>query len=205
MQKAVRINILARNSAARASRKSEEREAKEAWKEWHQVANRQKAIQGSFQAEERITRRQDWIAGPLAPNRNAGTQRGKYGTVDFGLTQLPTTPKSVRAGPKREGYAIIGDSEEEADKRNFKGETIVGNVVEGDKVVIVAGPERLRGLIGYVNAIDLEREEVKLRNINTVSGPVLCLSMALLKRRSPPYAFCSAEHHMLGYLLSTID
>lgn len=170
MQKAIRLNIAGRNSTLKARRKFKEAETKQAWKDWHQLTNRQKVIHGEFRAEERLARRQDWIAGPLAPNRNSGARRGTYGTVTTTLTQLPEIPKSVREGPRLEGYAV----RRENDKKGFKGKTIVGNVVQYDRVVIVAGPERLRGLIGTVNHVDHVKEEVKLRNINTVSLCVLC-------------------------------
>lgn len=107
------------------------------------------------------------MLGPLAPSRNSGSQKGLFGTLSVDLAQNPTVPKSVRAGPKKLGYAAM--SEEEQGEKGFRGDTIVGNVVAGDRVVIVAGEERLRGLVGTVNSVDLEKEEVKLMDINTVS------------------------------------
>lgn len=197
MQKAVRLNILTRNNTAKQSKKVLERKTKEEWKEWHQHTNRQKAIQVEHEAEERLTRRQDWMAGPLAPNRNSGLQKGIYGTIELGLGTLPDVPKSVRAGPKTKGYAVTTDDE----KDRFKGTTIVGNVVENDRVVIVAGPERLRGLIGTVNHVDMEKEEVKLRNVNTVSSLQLCLSTTDPARQTS----VSRSLHRSAHALVNID
>lgn len=167
MQKTVRINLLARNSAAKHFQKIKHRDTKNEWKQWHQAVNQVKGTQGKYIREERLNRRQDWIAGPLAPNRNAGTRKGTFGTSDTEFYQLPRVPESVRAAPKKEGFAAI--SEEEQATEGFRGDTIVGNVVVNDRVAIVAGPERLRGLIGTVSDVDNDKETVKLTNVNTVS------------------------------------
>lgn len=165
MQKTVRINLLARNNAAKHFQKYKQRKTKAEWDDWHRMTNQNKAAQGKHVVEERRHRRQDWIAGPLAPKRDTGTDKGVFGTVGVERIQHPDIPESVRTGPRKEGYAITLDKDEP-----FTGDTIVGNVVSGDRVVIVAGPERLRGLIGHVNSVDLAREEVKLANINSVSA-----------------------------------
>lgn len=169
MQKTVRINLLARNSAAKHFQKVKHREAKNEWSQWHQATNRIKATQGKYVREERLHRRQDWIAGPLAPNRNSGTEKGVYGTADTDFFQLGRVPQVAFEGPKKEGFAAISEKDE---AEGFKGTTIVGNVTINDRVVIVNGPERLRGLIGYVNDVDQERETVKITNVNTVSASI---------------------------------
>lgn len=168
MQKTVRINLLARNSAAKHFQKIKHRDTKQEWKLWHQTTNRIKTLEDGYVREERSHRRQDWINGPLAPNRNIGPQKGTYGTTSTDYSQTAPVPKSVRAAPKKEGYAFINEREQ---KEGFKGDTIVGNVVADDRVVIIAGPERLRGLIGTVNNVDNERETVTLINVNVVSIP----------------------------------
>lgn len=168
MQKTVRINLIARNSAAKHAQKLERRQTKTEWKEWHAPTKVVAALKNSYLKEERQHRREDWFLGPLAPNRNSGAKKGAFGTVRQELVSGPLIPKSVRAGPKKVGYAALSE-EEQLGKEGFKGDTIVGNVVNGDRVVIVHGPEHLRGLIGTVIHTDIEREEVKLRGINTVS------------------------------------
>jgi len=119
--------------------------------------------------EERANRREDWILGPLAPNRDVGRDNGKLGTISADLTPEPELPRSVRASPRGRGYDAIDKSGEGRNKL-FKGRTIVGNVVAGDRVVIVHGPQRLRGQIGEVLDVDYEKEELKLKNINIVSN-----------------------------------
>lgn len=168
MQKTVRINLQARKNLLKQTQKSKLGQAKQEWSQYHlqkQVTER-KARQ--YVKEERANRREDWILGPLAPNRNVGTSKGTFGTVDTELIQSPLIPKPVMAKPKRVGYDA-SDYEGQDKKLAFTGDTIVGNVVVGDRVVVVHGPERIRGVIGTVQNVDLQREELRIDNVNVVS------------------------------------
>ena len=90
---------------------------------------------------ERMNRREDWMLGPLAPNRAAGKDGGGYGMLPFHSTKLP--------------FVAPGDREE------------YFNFAPDDRLVVVKGRER--GKIGKVSEIDEERQSVTLTNVNTVS------------------------------------
>jgi len=168
MQKTVRINLQARKNLLKQAQKEKLAKTKLEWSQYHlqkQVTER-KARQ--YVKEERANRREDWILGPLAPNRNVGVNKGTFGTVEPELIQTSAVPRSVRARPKIVGYDAA-DYEGLDKKWAFTGDTIVGNVVAGDRVVVVHGSERIRGTIGNVLSVDYEREELRIDNVNVVS------------------------------------
>jgi large subunit ribosomal protein L24 len=115
---------------------------------------------------ERRSRREDWIAGPLAPNRNTGPLAGKYGTVHSNLSVLPTYPKDEQKGPKGRGHDVLGSENDEG--KGWEGYGNEGNLVEGDRVCIVRGREDLRGRIGTIKTLTPERKEVTVERLNTV-------------------------------------
>lgn len=129
----------------------------------------QQRIRRSYLKEERANRREDWLLGPLAPNRNVGKEKGKLGTISSDIVSNPDLPKAVRASPQGYGYDAV-DKTGQGKNKLFKGRTIVGNVVAGDRVVVVHGPERLRGQIGEVLSVDHKKEELKVKDVNIVSG-----------------------------------
>lgn len=116
-----------------------------------------KGIEDRYLREERQHRREDWMLGPLAPNRDSGVSRNVVGTIDPQLRQIPEVLEPVANVLK-------------AQKHKFTGTSMAGNVVVHDRVVVVAGPERLRGLIGEVIDIDNEKHTLRLKNINLVSS-----------------------------------
>lgn len=168
MQRTARINLIARNQLTKQSRKAKLRTDKRQWDEWHQVKQQVEQYRRQYTKEERLARREDWVLGPLAPNRDTGLERGVFGTLDRdAVLQNPTVPQSVRDVPKHPGFEARDYGEE--GKKGFTGRTIAGNVALQDRVVIVHGPDRLRGLIGRVMMVDDEKEEVRLTGINLVS------------------------------------
>jgi len=168
MQKTVRINLQARKNLLKQNHKSKNAAAKKEWNQYHLQKNVTENKARQYVKEERANRREDWILGPLAPNRNVGTNKGTFGTVDVDLIQSPAVPKQVKARPVRAGYDAT-DWEGKHKSSAFTGDTIVGNVVVGDRVVVVHGPERIRGVIGPVLSVDYEREELRIENVNVVS------------------------------------
>lgn len=142
MQRVLLRNILARNQALKRQR----RESKETLnKEAHEVRR------GKFEAAraerslvqaERAHRREDWILGPLAPNRLVGKDGGGYGMLGQHYAQKPTVMKG-----EREKYM---------------------NIVVNDRVVVVSGREK--GKIGKVAIADEERQSVILDDTNVVSS-----------------------------------
>lgn len=172
MQKSLRINLFARNQSIKRVHKSKAKVAKEEWQQWQRQKVNVDRINRQYAKEERKARREDWLAGPLAPNRNSGVEKGSYGAVQVQAIQTPEIPKSARGLPNIPGYEARDWNG--VDKRErFDGKTIVGNVVVNDRVAIVHGPERLKGLIGTITAIEEEKEEVRIKNLNTVSATSL--------------------------------
>lgn len=167
MQKTVRINLQARKNLLKKSHKDQIAAAKQEWNQYHQQKNTIDKKARQYVKEERANRREDWILGPLAPNRNVGQGKGTFGTIDVDLIQSPTIPKQVKGDPKFPGYDAVNYEKKKG--LAFRGDTIVGNVVAGDRVVVVHGPERIRGKIGHVSSVDYDREELRIENINLVS------------------------------------
>ena len=143
MQKVLRQNLLARNQNIRVARKKQFKELKKEWAKYDQgklVVDRstRDAIK-----DERRARREDWIQGPLAPNRNVGLKRGTYGTVHQALTRGPELPKRER----------------------YEGDEVLFAV--GDRVCVVRGSSK--GRIGRIKEISLDRAEVLVEGVNAVS------------------------------------
>lgn len=129
---------------------------------WQQQDIQMKKMEKGYIKDEAKSRREDWMLGPLAPNRNSGIHRNVFGTVDGSMANRPALPKDWT--PKLPlGYKYIGDS-----YKGFKGTTMAGNVALDDRVCVVHGPERLVGLIGTVTEVDNQTGMLKLRDINVV-------------------------------------
>ncbi|KAF3491863.1 KOW domain-containing protein domain-containing protein [Arthroderma uncinatum] len=88
--------------------------------------------------EERKTRREDWLKGPLAPKRNVGDRDVLYGTISTGRLRLPKVPEA-----KRVKYVTIAP---------------------GDRVCMVRGKDK--GKIGKVLQIDEESQSVTIEGMN---------------------------------------
>lgn len=101
---------------------------------------KEKAIRG-YVKTERKTRREDWLLGPLAPQRDVGVKKGVYGTMDPFALRDPTIPIKQRA-------AYI-------------------NFAVGDRVCIFRGREK--GRIGRIVTINEEQEMVDVEGMNPVS------------------------------------
>jgi large subunit ribosomal protein L24 len=140
MQKALRNHLFARNQAVKAAH----RDSKRAVREERREARQQKIAYERFNLRdikaERTNRREDWMLGPLAPNRSAGKDGNGYGMLAM---QALRRPKVVTA--ERERYF---------------------NFAVKDRVVVIKGRER--GKIGEVNDVDEERQTLQLQDINVV-------------------------------------
>lgn len=167
MQKSLRISLQARNQALKRAHRQTAKETKEEWRDWRRDTIRKNRVANGYVKEERANRREDWIRGPLAPNRNSGLQKDVYGSVDPTFLQNRPIPEAARAGPKKLSSAAV-DSEDRHE--GFQGQGNIGNIVVGDRVVVVKGHEKMKGKIGSVTEVDTESEVVKLQNINSVSA-----------------------------------
>lgn len=104
---------------------------------------------------ERKTRREDWLAGPLAADRNSGLGRGTLGAMSDQVAAFVAgkpTIKHRRKGREEEG----------------KGLGLEDNIIVGDRVVIVEKGHPLQGQIGEVENLDKQQRTVRLQNLNTV-------------------------------------
>lgn len=140
MQQLLRRNILARNQALRRKRKQLAHAEKEANQKILSAQVRLKRHLLDDIRNERNTRREDWLLGPLAPNRDVGLVTGAYGAMGVERRSLP----DVRV-KEREKYC---------------------NFVAGDRVCIVEGSER--GRIGEIKEVDRKSESVTLSGLKTV-------------------------------------
>ncbi|KAG9779511.1 hypothetical protein ABEF93_005290 [Exophiala dermatitidis] len=166
MQKVLRINLLARNQALKAERRKNLKKLKE---EWSQHDSRRIAIdraQRGYIKDERRHRREDWVAGPLAPKRDAGKQQELFGTVSGLIAQGPKFPERTRAGPKGNGWDPVGSEGLEGEHKEWEGFGNEGNIVEGDRVCVVQGKEEIVGKIGRVKSINAEAKELTVEGVN---------------------------------------
>jgi hypothetical protein len=108
MQKVLRINILARNKAARKTRRQGLKDLKQEWYDHDQREILHRRAELDQVRAERIARREDWMLGPLAPKRDVGLKQGVYGTIDHVQLKGPELPAAVRKGPKSSGGDIEG-------------------------------------------------------------------------------------------------
>ena len=141
MQKVLRRNLLARNQSLRKARKRDKLEHRLETRESFQENRQQMRALDLDVRNERRTRREDWILGPLAPDRNVGDRKGVYGTLESRAARSPLVVTKHRA--KYVPYTV------------------------GDRVVVVRGRER--GKIAAIKEVDEERETVELDGVNIVS------------------------------------
>jgi large subunit ribosomal protein L24 len=141
MQRVLRRNVLARNQALKRQRRASEKE----FKDEERKIRQEKVLRARFERDsikaERKNRREDWMLGPLAPNRLAGNDAGGYGMLGFESIRQPLVPKQERV--KWFNFAV------------------------DDRIVVVNGREK--GKIGKITTIDKERQTVEVAGINMVS------------------------------------
>lgn len=172
MQKVLRINLLARNQALRNARRKNLKKVKEEWTEHDQRRVAIDRAERGIVKDERRHRREDWIAGPLAPKRDVGKQQELFGTVSGMLAQGATFPERVRRGPRGNGWDPVGAEGLEGEHKEWEGVGNDGNIVEGDRVCVVQGKEELIGKIGRVKSVFAEQRLVSIEGLNMVRIPL---------------------------------
>lgn len=117
---------------------------------------------------ERKARREDWVLGPLAPNRAAGDE--EWGCVNARETEGIKAWKGKKL--RSMGYENRNVYKVGLGKDEVVGEG--GNVVYvGDRVVVVGGRgslERERGKVGRVTEVRKNHGEVIVEDLNMVSS-----------------------------------
>ncbi|KAL3434736.1 hypothetical protein BDV09DRAFT_169261 [Aspergillus tetrazonus] len=138
MQKVVRRTALARNQAQRKAIRAN----KDARHEELNDSLRQRFAYNRFQLDniraERLRRREDWMRGPLAPQRDAGLDGKMFGALSPQAMQPPAIPKHLR--------------------RKYI------NFAPGDRVCILKG--RDKGKINVVTRVDPENETLTVKDCN---------------------------------------
>ncbi|PYH99169.1 hypothetical protein BO71DRAFT_343203 [Aspergillus ellipticus CBS 707.79] len=138
MQKVIRRTALARNQAQRKAIRA----TKDAEREDLNDSLRQRFAYNRLEIDniraERQRRREDWLRGPLAPQRDAGLDGKSYGALSPQSMNLPSIPKHLR--------------------RKYI------NVAAGDRVCIMKG--RDKGKINEVIRVDENNETVTVKDIN---------------------------------------
>lgn len=140
MQTILRRTIQARNQAVKKSQKKEWRKIQE---EKHEARSQEVARKRYLKADllsEKQRRHEDWVLGPLAPQRVAGKNGGGYGAVHPTFFNLPNVIESERV--KYFNFAVK------------------------DRVVMLHG--RDKGKIGKIQAVDKEKQTVTVAELNMV-------------------------------------
>ena len=163
MQRILRINLQARNQAAKALRKRELNKYREDWKDYEYRHNLREKSRNEHIKAERKARKEDWTMGPLAPKRDVGTNQNLYGTVTNLLYSGPVFPPKVRYGPKDNSWDAIPDKQ-----KGFEGLGNEGNIVDGDRVCVVKGKDSLIGQIGKVKEVSNDTKELRIEGLNVV-------------------------------------
>lgn len=152
MQKLLRINsnnIKRKIRRLRADALEQREDRKEEWKQ--QSIRIAKEAHQNVKAE-RKARREDWIAGPLAPDRNTGLTQGIMGAMSPEMTRPITKPLSVRKKTERPHYG-----------NKY-------NIILGDRVCVIRG--RDQGKIGEISDIDLKNGRCTVQGVNEVRIPM---------------------------------
>lgn len=166
MQRSARIELIKASNRTKLIKSRKDRSEHSDWKSWFAQSRMVGRRKKQYIEEERQARRDDWIAGPLAANRNIGKARGTYGTLDALTSNYINVPTKAQTHIKRLGLNDIKDDGSVAPKLAFKGRTILGNVAINDRVVVVEGPARIKGIVGTIKSIGSETETVVLKDIN---------------------------------------
>lgn len=169
MQKVLRINLNARNQALQKARRKHLKDLRSKWAEHddHRVVLDRDTR--NLIKTERKQRREDWVAGPLAPKRDVGLQNGVYGSLNSAFMRGPDVPDADSKWPKSKGDDLIGD--------DWKGKGNEGNLVEGDRVCVVRGADAILGKIGTIKELSRERRELTIEGLNTVClQPYPCIT-----------------------------
>lgn len=148
MQKVIRRTILAERQFARrqAAQKLTERRDQEKQARAQAAYSRKEETDQIIEA--RKARREDYDLGPLAPRRDVGDLKDRYGTI----------------GTHRMQGRDLSKEELEKRLKNVGGQHL--NIVEGDRVVLLEG--RDRGKIGKVKSVEKKRGECTVEGLNMV-------------------------------------
>lgn len=141
MQKIVRRTALARNQAQRKAIRADKSARRDELKDTLRQRFAYNRIELDNIRAERLRRREDWMRGPLAPQRDAGFEGKSFGALSPQAMRPPAIPKHLR--------------------RKYI------NFAPGDRVCIMKG--RDKGKIEVVTRVDAENETLTVKDLNMVS------------------------------------
>lgn len=168
MQRILRVNLQTRNQAAKVARKKKLADLKKEWRTYELQKTRAEKELQEYIRTERKHRREDWMAGPLAPKRNVGTKDNTFGTVSVALVNGPKFPRHAVHGPKGSGSAPVGREGFASEHKEWEGLGNEGNIVEGDRVCVVRGKPSLVGQIGKVKQLSPGSKDLRIEGLNMV-------------------------------------
>jgi len=124
-----------------------------------------------------LNAKEDWLLGPLRPNRAIGEDADKYGALGSGRLQQADIPVHSQ---RNRNEARERRNEREPRERNrldLDPPLIVDDekyfhIEKDDRVIVIAGREKDR--IGVVQEIFPRTHEVSVKDINLVSASSIC-------------------------------
>lgn len=148
MQKVIRRTLLAeRQVARRKAQRAKEKAMIDSIDRRRQNAHIERQTLKMVK-QERITRREDWEMGPLAPKRDVGPDALNYGASTIFEAQAPE----------------LSPDERNEVLRKLKERYLT--IVVGDRVVLLEGPDR--GSIGIVRSKDIRTGHITVKGLNMV-------------------------------------
>lgn len=144
MQKVIRRTALARNQAQRKAIRATKAAQREDLKDSLRQRFAYNRIELDNLRAERQRRREDWLRGPLAPQRDAGLEGRLFGALSPQAMNPPPVPEHLR--------------------RKYI------NIAPGDRVCIMKGKDK--GKINEVTRVDATTETVVVKDLNMVCKPI---------------------------------
>ncbi|PYH82046.1 hypothetical protein BO82DRAFT_73374 [Aspergillus uvarum CBS 121591] len=138
MQKVIQRTAQARNQATRKAIRAAKVAEREEYKDTLRQRFAYKRMELDNLREERLRRREDWMRGPLAPQRDAALSGSKFGALTPQALNPPTVPKHLR--------------------RKYI------NIAAGDRVCVMKGKDK--GKINEVIKVDASNETVLVKDLN---------------------------------------
>ncbi|RAL09488.1 mitochondrial 54S ribosomal protein uL24m [Aspergillus homomorphus CBS 101889] len=138
MQKVIQRTAQARNQATRKAIRAAKAAEREELKDTLRQRFAYKRLELDNLREEKLRRREDWMRGPLAPQRDAALAGSRFGALTPQALNPPNIPKHLR--------------------RKYI------NIAAGDRVCIMKGKDK--GKINEVIKVDENNETVTVKDLN---------------------------------------
>ena len=169
MQKAIRIGLNARSQAIKTSRAELKKTRKRATADYELWAERCKKENARHVKAERTSRRADFLAGPLAADRDTSLKRGSYGAISTTQMTRASAPAYVMDVPQNKL-----EEPSPGVPTEWSGEGNEGNIVVGDRICIIRGREGVKGKVGIVKTVDMEKGTLTVGDVDMVCTLMVC-------------------------------